>query len=267
MSHGKKLTLTLLLAAAAAGAAASAAQHSRHQTAPEVSKHEEDFYTETTPDAPEPPDPEKRRLRKLRKDRYKLEDPNVDPSRFAITEESESRVGNYPFHAPPEPAIPAAQSDAVVVGRVTDAGAFLAAHKVSVISEFAVSLADVLKADAAGSLTPGASISVVRGGGGLRFPSGKVVRSGADGKPLPRVGRTYLFFLKRNEVGEDFTIITAYELRDGRVFPLDGTGVNGRPAYGRDAYLKFSGADEATFMATVRETLAAAASLTGNAGE
>ena len=40
---------------------------------------------------------------------------------------------------------------------------------------------------------------------------------------MPHLAGTYLFFLKYNEEGQDYSIITAYGLLDGRVLPLDLT--------------------------------------------
>ncbi len=40
---------------------------------------------------------------------------------------------------------------------------------------------------------------------------------------MPQVGRRYVFFLLSNVETQSFTIITAYELRDRRVYPLDGS--------------------------------------------
>lgn len=263
MRHKKKTVLLLSLLAALAVAVVSAVAGLRGQgedksTSRGQKKAEEDFYTVTNADKPEPSDPEKRRLRKIRKDRYKLEDENANPGRFAITEESQSGYGLHPFHAEPEPALPAAQSDAILIGEVADAEAYLTTQRTGIFSEFTLNVGEVLKGVALEVVVPGASLTAMRSGGAVRFPSGRVVRHGVSGKPLPRVGRSYLFFLKRNEVGEDFTILTAYELRGGRVFPLDGIGVNGKPSFGREAYLKFSGADEGSFLTTVREAIAQA---------
>lgn len=261
MRHKKKLIvlLSLLVTLAVAIITTTAGLHTQNQnrsTSPAQKKAEEDFYTVTEVDKPEPSDPEKRRLRKIRRDRYKPEDKNADASRFAIDEESQSGYGLHPFHIEPEPAIPAAKSDVVLIGEVTEAEAFLATQNTAVFSEFTVNVSETLKNTTSEPLIHGASISAVRSGGTVRFPSGGVVRRGVDGKPLPRVGRAYLFFLERNEVGEDFTIITAYELRGGRVFPLDGIGVSGEPSFGREAYLKFNGVDETSFLITVKEAIA-----------
>jgi hypothetical protein len=114
----------------------------------------------------------------------------------------------------------------------------------------------VLKNNSAAPIGINDSIDTIRGGGAVRFPSGKIIRHGSIGNPLPRVGRKYLFFLKYNNEGEDFSIITAYELRGGRVFPLDGLELGGgiTPQYA--TYQKYKEADEAAFLNEVREVIA-----------
>jgi hypothetical protein len=67
-----------------------------------------------------------------------------------------------------------------------------------------------------------------------------------------------LFFLKYNEEGQDFSILTAYELRAGRVFPLDGLDRNGKVFEAYAAYQKYKDVDEATFLAEVREAIGSA---------
>jgi len=41
------------------------------------------------------------------------------------------------------------------------------------------------------------------------------------GQRLPRVGQKYVLFLKRNAKGNDYHIITGYQVRNSRVLPLD----------------------------------------------
>lgn len=253
------LLAALCAAVLAAAAVRQQGQNSQNSAAPSpaLEKAKEDFYTVTDYDAPEPADPRERSRRRARKNRYKLPpSPHVDPKQFEITERRESSFGSPPSHAPVEPAIPAAKSDAVVIGSVGDARAHLTADKTDIFSEFEIHLDDVLKTTA--PLSVGDFVTAVRGGGGVRFPSGKLILTGKNGKPLPRVGRRYLFFLKYNDdAGEDYSIITAYELRGGRVLPLDGGGFDDDEVPVQYiAYKKFKDADEATFLKQVREAVA-----------
>jgi hypothetical protein len=159
-------------------------------------------------------------------------------------------------HPQTEPAIPAVESDVVVVGEVTSAQAYLSNDKTSVYSEFTVRVADVLKNGGSESLYFGAQIVAERAGGRVRFPSGKVLLRGAPyGKNMPRVGQRYIFFLKHNAEGQDYSIITAYELRSGRIFPLDGSPEGDVKSNQFAEYEKYAGLDETSFFNEVRSAI------------
>ena len=71
---------------------------------------------------------------------------------------------------------------------------------------------------------------------------------------MPGVGQRYLFFLERNP--EQYTILTAYELRSGRVRPLDGKNAPGgeNSEWLGNAY---AGTDESKFLLNVEREVAA----------
>lgn len=261
MKTRKFLPPLLAALCAAVLAAAAAQQHGQNSqnsgtTSPALEKAKEDFYTVTDYDAPEPADAQKRELKRARAKHYNMKpQKGVDPKQFMITEKRESAFGGPSSHAPEEPALPAAQSDAVVVGEVTDAQAYLSEDKVSILSEFEVHVTDILKNNLAAPFSVGDSLDAVRGGGAVRFPSGKIIREGHHGKPLPQMEKKYVFFLKYNEDGQDYAIITAYELRAGRVFPLDGVNLVGTVEHAYAAYQKYKGADEASFIGDVRNAV------------
>ena len=143
------------------------------------------------------------------------------------------------------PALPVAQSDAVVICEITNAQAYLSDDKTGVYSEFTIRVDEVLKSDSQAPLATGFSIDVERAGGRVRFPSGHIGQYYISGQGMPRVGRRYVLFLKRNNDGEDFSIITGYELRAGRVFLLDNPG-EGHPI------TNYKGVDEALFLDDLR---------------
>lgn len=134
------------------------------------------------------------------------------------------------------PALPAKLSAAVIIGEVTAAEAHFSADQTDVYSEFDVQISEVLKNDDNAPLTAGSHVVLERAGGRVRFSSGKVMVSATNHQNLPRIGKRYLFFLTHHapnaHVYEDFLILTAYELRDGQVFPLDKAD----PGYPRTAY-------------------------------
>lgn len=222
-------------------------------------QHDVRTYPVADYSATEPSDLNLRRLRKARAKRKNLQlraTDNVDVSQFKLTERSKSSWGGPPSHAPVEPALPVSQSAAVVVGEVTDAQAFLSEDKTTVYSEFTISVEEVLKNNSAATITAGASITTLRNGGALRFPSGKVIQRGSGGKPFPVIHRKYVFFLTYESDGEDYLIITAYELRGGIVFPLDGFDLDGTLLEPYSEYQKYKGVDELTFLNKVRQAIA-----------
>src|SRR5258706_782001 len=259
-THPKLIVFLVLLVAAAIATVTARLQSQKPDTrnSAALQKAEEDFYTVADFANPEPADPQKKASRKVRAHRYNMPaQKGVDPKRFAITEDRESSFGGPPSHAPIEPALPAAQSDAVVIGQVTSAQAFLTEDKTGVMSEFTIHVNDLLKENLLAPFSVGDSLEVIRGGGGVRFSTGKVIRVGMHGKPLPRVGRQYLFFLKYNDDGgHDYVILTAYELRDGRVFPLDGTNLIGNVETAYAEYQKYKNSEEASFRREVIDAIA-----------
>lgn len=201
---------------------------------------------------PEPTDPVKRTQRRIRSKRHDVRDPSVranEVSGLVLTERSAPvNLGGPWSDAPDEPAIPIAQSDAILIGEIGRAHAYLSSDKTSIYSEFSVLVTEVLK-DRSAAILIGNRITVERAGGAVRFPSGKILVRGLLGKPLPKMTGRYAFFLKRNEDGEDFSLVTAYELRGGQVFPLDGLSPNGEVVAPFASYQQYKGLDEATFIA------------------
>lgn len=202
---------------------------------------------------PESPDPKERAQRKAKGSRYDkqgsypIEDgPDVDGS-----------ISTWSSHwSRGLPAIPAAQSDAILIGEITDAHAYLSNDKTSVYSEFTVLVEAMLKS---GNNVPLSSsspslLSVQRLGGAVRFPSGHVQKYVTSGQGMPRVGRRYVFFLKSVGQEQDFCLITGYELRGDKVFPVDGASVEeGTQKFPFDEYRGF---DASAFLTIVRNAIA-----------
>jgi hypothetical protein len=143
-------------------------------------------------------------------------------------------------------ALPTAESDAVLSGRVLAANGYLSNDKTGAYSEFTIIIEEVLKKDGRSSLEPGNSIIVEREGAAVQLPSGRVLRTGFAGQGMPRIGRQYLLFLKNNDQGEDYHIVTGYELRNKRVFPVDSA----------EPFRIYKEADIGTFLNTVHQAVA-----------
>jgi len=124
------------------------------------------------------------------------------------------------------PAFPIERSSAVVIGRVIDAKAYLSDDKTAIYSEFKVQIDSVLKNDERCPIQPERSLIVGREGGRVRLPSGKIVVSWINHQNMPTMGGKYAFFLthelpRGGDGGNDFYIVTAYELANGNVVPMD----------------------------------------------
>ena len=193
--------------------------------------------------APEPSDSTARMKREKKEKKYQKYKDSIGPG---VT------VAMAHYHLPPGfTALPAAQSDAVIIGEVSDAQAYLTSDKTAVYSEFTVRISEVLKNDSRVSLSSGDSITAERPGGRVRYSSGHISRFSITGLGMPRVMRRYVLFLGRNEQEEGYHLVTGYELHNGRVSPLDAT-TSSETDY--DAYKNMK---EASFLAQVRAAIAA----------
>ncbi len=161
---------------------------------------------------------EDREIRKSRGEKYNTSQPLEDI--FG----PESDLLELPLsHAPVKSAFPVSQSDAILIGSITDAQAFLTPDKSYVYSEFIVHIKDVLKNFTSAPIAPEVDTTIERAGGIVRFTSGNKLQRGNAGESLPVKQKRYLLFLKWSESGKDFLILTGYKL-DGKVTPLDGLG-------------------------------------------
>ncbi len=123
-------------------------------------------------------------------------------------------------------SLPTEKSQIVLIGTVTKATAFLSDNKGSVYSEFKVDIESVFKNDSIEEIQVGKSVYVERQGGVVRFPSGNEAWFFVAGQRMPRIKSRYLFFLSHDFPGigvnlKDLHIITAYELKEDGVTPLD----------------------------------------------
>jgi hypothetical protein len=170
-------------------------------------------------DSPEPDDPvrpEQRRKRNARHDKdYFVHKDDSSGNTVATTLDSEWDLGL--------PPLPAAQSDIILVGKVTAGRAHLSNDKTGIYSEFPVTIEEVLKNASSSPLKAGSQVYLERIGGVVRYPNGLKYLYRVAGQNMPGVGLRYVFFLKPIGVEEAYEIITAYELRGDKVSPLDST--------------------------------------------
>jgi hypothetical protein len=155
-------------------------------------------------------------------------------------------------HAPVKPAFPVSQSDAILIATVTDARAFLSPDKSSVYSEFEVKIGEVLMNDSPAALGPGVSTTAGRSGGIVRFPSGHTLELGNCCESFPQQHGRYVLFLKWNDAGRDFSIVTGYWLRHEKIELLDGLDCEFEIF---DNYQQYRNEDETTFLKLLRTAI------------
>jgi len=149
------------------------------------------------------------------------------------------------------PALPVVDSDAIVIGEIVKAQAHLSNDLGGIYSEFTTRVNQVLKQDSHTTIVLDSSISVERPGGRVLFPSGKIAKYHLRGQGMPRQGRVYLLFLKRIE--DDYKLITGYELRSGKVSPIDGAISSvGDKKWPSDLYI---GADQSQLLADLQKEI------------
>lgn len=188
--------------------------------------------------------PKEHSLRYIRNNRYQNEAPEPLgelPSNWeGFSIHSHWQMGLTSF--------PIIKSDAVIVSQVLDAQAYLSTDKTAVYSEYTISVEEVLKTSPDMSLTSSNSLVAERKGGVVRFNNGRLLPFTVDDQGMPHIGRKYLFFLVRNKQGDDYHILTGYELRHTKVLPLD-TG---------DQFALYSRYDKTAFLDKVRTEIASA---------
>ena len=135
------------------------------------------------------------------------------------------------------PAIPVANSDEIVIGKVKSGKTFLSNDKTGIYSEFTISVEQVLKSNS--FIQEGQEIVAERAGGAVRFPSGKVQRIEVyKGQEMPQPETIYIFFLKKLDNEKDFSILTAYSFQKEKVESLDTI----------PPYIEYQGAEKTDFI-------------------
>lgn len=202
----------------------------------------ESQFPVTDVNKPEPADPEKRAKWQAKSKKYAGVGLRITERAELVTVTLELGIGPA--------ALPVSLSDAVVIGEVTDAQAYLSSEKDWVYSEFTIRVDEVLKNTLGVALTEGSSLIADREGGRVRFPSGRTTLLNIPGQGMPRVGRRYALFLTHPDQEQGAHILTGYELRGGRVFPIDDLGGQRHPI------AKYKGADETSFLSDLRAAVA-----------
>jgi len=156
------------------------------------------------------------------------------------------------------PSLPVDQSIFIVTGTVSDSKAYLSTDTSTVYSEFTIDIDTTLKDGTANEAAQtGGQVRLERSGGAVRFPSGLVKPYySMHGLGFPAVGRKYLFFAAIDEPSGLFRLLTAYEIRGGNVFALDGQNAWPGLVGAKLPYNAFDGWGAERFIASVSEALA-----------
>jgi hypothetical protein len=162
--------------------------------------------------APEPKDPALRQLRKARGKQYKR-GTSLENLREDVTEIS---IGSHDLLD--VPGLPVEQSDLVVVGTITDAKGYVTENKSAAYSEYSVNITEVIKG--AANLT-GRQVTAERIGAKVVLPGGRTILVLDAYRGTPEANHRYVLFLKYSPEGEDYLVIMAYDLRNGRVMSID----------------------------------------------
>lgn len=126
------------------------------------------------------------------------------------------------------PDLPVGESDLIVEGEVTESAAYLSNDSGVVYSEFTIRVTDVVKTSFGINVNKNDLIITQRLGGRVRYSDGRITRYNIHGQGSPMKGKKYLLFLTRGELG-NYNILTGYELRGRKVFPLDGSHLTRHP--------------------------------------
>jgi hypothetical protein len=200
---------------------------------------DEEQWPITDYERPLPSEPEKRAKRLARGKKYDKPKVPVEPA----ANYGQSITNDHWYLS--IPSLPTTESNIIVIGEIVSAQSYLSNNRTGVYSEFAVRIERILK-DTNHALTIGNIIDVEREGGRVRSPSGQVTRYSINGQNMPRVGKRYLLFLTCTDQEQASHIVTGYELRAGKVFPLDEAG---------DKFDLYKGVDETELLNTIQEAI------------
>jgi hypothetical protein len=156
-------------------------------------------------------------------------------------------------HSLAEPAFPVEQSDIIVIGTIEDSHAFVSNDKTAVYSEFQVNINEILKNDKTSRIDSSLDITAERVGGRVRFPLGRIQTRGESGRNLPQKNKQYVLFLKWDEEGKDYLIITGYQIDGQSINPLDGLPDANPRIYSE--YSLYKNADLAEFLTKLQRAI------------
>lgn len=257
MKRFKLTTLLLVLAAVTLITAGTAIRVQDEGHLPQSGKGRLSKLPIVDYDAAEPSDPEQRAKRLAKSKTY---NDRAEWRRNRVLNVETVAIRND-WDLGLESPLPVTQSVTVVVGVVVGSKAYLSEDKSNVYSEFMIRVEHVFKHQGGEPVAVGGVIATERRGGRVRVPSGRIADFYVSGQGVPEVGKRYVFFLGHNRreaanteaIGagdRDGHILTGYELREGRVFPMDVSGAKN--------FAQYEGQDETAFLKAIRDSIGVA---------
>jgi hypothetical protein len=161
--------------------------------------------------------------RKVREDQYENDPtrahaPISDPGTLVGTESTSATIIDSIVVSDGAPGI----SPVVVIGTVLSGNSFISKNRTAVYSDYQVRIDEVLKRGAAKTLAVGDQLVASRPGGAIQFPSGHRGYFLIFGQGLPEIGAQYVLYLWKPAPNQSvWEIISGYQLKSGRVYPLD----------------------------------------------
>jgi hypothetical protein len=153
------------------------------------------------------------------------------------------------------PLIPLKESALALLGTVTKVQPYLSLDRTHIYRETTIQIEEVFKSPETFSVPPDRALITDQIGGAMRMASGRVIHDGSVVDFIGRmyVGGRYVFFLRQVHEGKDLAILSAYELRDGKVFKLAEDGSPGKVLLSRTPNRPDSLSDEQKFLQTLRQ--------------
>jgi len=141
---------------------------------------------------------------------------NVRPGRPAMIDPEES--GLLPLTVvdfAPQPELPYAESDVVVVGNITHLQPFLSTDKKNIYTEYTLKVVEPVKNAVGVPALPGDSLTLLRQGGVARFSDGRVVKHEIRNGVEPVPNQQYLVFLRYRPQLDAFAYRKIWLIREG----------------------------------------------------
>lgn len=166
-------------------------------------------------DAPDEPDPVRRSKRKEKNTRFDKRNLVSEDPTTRITEAARISEG-YDV-----PALPTSQSGLIITGEVLTSQAHISNDKHGVYTELTVRVDEVIKNVTPLKLASGDVVTAEREGGIVRYSNGHRRLHHIADEGMPVVARRYVLFLRATEDGQDFYVLTGYELSDTGISAVD----------------------------------------------